>query len=539
MPPYVTRNANLTRIAAERFTSEEGVKGWKVEIPGGIPGNQRMTTPAVADGKLFVGGGIFGHELYAIDAEKGDLLWRHTTADPGPTAPVVSEGYVTYNTESCTLEVLTTTGKPVWKKLLGSALLTMPAVDDGRLIASFPDKRGKQYHLASFALKTGQELWRTPIAGEIIAAPVIEGRNVLAATVGGTLYCFNSDSGELVWVEKEQNATSSPTLWNGHCWFSRRLEEIASSAGPHTAQQTEHVARRELDADGVVYDLAVTSRPADYLDFAKGRGIPPYKVRQLTSARRGAGAASSGSRAGASATGSDQGPLYFSDASSGSSRRTTIGVTGKSPEVNLGLFGLTGVWSYQGSRPLFYEGRLYTAMGDSLLCVDPVAEKVLWKKDLRGAASAEPPSRLQKLPPPFQLSAPPVTQPVLVNHKVFVGTSYGEIVCFAATDGKMLWKATVGSPVEGQLIVAGGRVYAVTSSGTLYCLETGDPKDDGWPMWGGNAAHTGRGNFLPQDSIPIEGKKMKEASHELERQILGNRYGSGRHDRLLNTLMGG
>lgn len=42
-----------------------------------------------------------------------------------------------------------------------------------------------------------------------------------------------------------------------------------------------------------------------------------------------------------------------------------------------------------------------------------------------------------------------------------------------------------------QPAVAGGRIYVSTESGGLYSLETGDPNDDGWLMWGDNAAHNG------------------------------------------------
>jgi hypothetical protein len=37
-----------------------------------------------------------------------------------------------------------------------------------------------------------------------------------------------------------------------------------------------------------------------------------------------------------------------------------------------------------------------------------------------------------------------------------------------------------------------GRVYVGTGRGSVFCLETGDPRDDGWTMWGGNARHNGR-----------------------------------------------
>ena len=98
---------------------------------------------------------------------------------------MVDGGYVAFNTESCELEILTTDGKPVWKKWLGDPLMSMPAIADGRLMMAFPDSDGGQeHHLACFELKNGKELWRKPIAGEIITAPVIDDQQVFVATLG-------------------------------------------------------------------------------------------------------------------------------------------------------------------------------------------------------------------------------------------------------------------------------------------------------------------------------------------------------------------
>ena len=79
----------------------------------------------------------------------------------------------------------------------------------------------------------------------------------------------------------------------------------------------------------------------------------------------------------------------------------------------------------------------------------------------------------------------------LVNDKVFLGTTFGELVCLSARSGEVLWTANIGEPIMFQPTVAKGRVYVATNSGSLYCLETGDVKDDGWLMWGANAAHNG------------------------------------------------
>jgi outer membrane protein assembly factor BamB len=45
--------------------------GWKVTIPG----NRPLATPAVAEGKVFVGGGFGSHEFYAFDASSGERVW--------------------------------------------------------------------------------------------------------------------------------------------------------------------------------------------------------------------------------------------------------------------------------------------------------------------------------------------------------------------------------------------------------------------------------------------------------------------------------
>ena len=72
------------------------------------------------------------------------------------------------------------------------------------------------------------------------------------------------------------------------------------------------------------------------------------------------------------------------------------------------------------------------------------------------------------------------------------GTGYGDIACLSARKGDVLWKASIGESVVFQPAVAEGRIYVSTEKGSIFCVETGDPKDDGWLMWGANAAHTGR-----------------------------------------------
>jgi outer membrane protein assembly factor BamB len=116
-------------------------------------------------------------------------------------------------------------------------------------------------------------------------------------------------------------------------------------------------------------------------------------------------------------------------------------------------------------------------MGDCVICLDPSSGNIVWKtKIVQGN---------------HRIIDHVLTPPVLVNGKVFVGTSFGEVACLSAESGDWLWREIIGEPISFQPAVAKGRLFVPTRTGSLYCLNTGDAKDDGWVMWGGTAAHNG------------------------------------------------
>lgn len=305
-----------------------------------VPGNRPLATPAVAAGRLFLGGGFGSHEFYALDAETGKVVWEYTTVDDGPTAAVVEDGLVVFNTESCELEVLTLDGKPVWKKWLGDPLMSTPAVAGGRVYMAYPDTRGDhQHYLACFDLHEGQEFWRRPIAGEIITAPTFADGQVYLATLEGTLYCFTARDGDLVWTEKT-NATSSPAVWRNRCFYSRRQETVGEG-GETAPQQHEEMTSRGTASTDKVHAYGSTRKPADYLDYQwRSRSPRTRTSHSLDSA------------------------VGFSGQFKGSSKMWQA-------MHNLGYGTVHEVWSHQGSRPFISRGRMFSTMGDTVVCVDP------------------------------------------------------------------------------------------------------------------------------------------------------------------------
>jgi outer membrane protein assembly factor BamB len=432
---------------ATPFQSPDGrFRGWKVTIPGG----HSLATPAVVDGRVFLGGGFGSYEFYAFDARDGRLDWQYQTNDDGPTAAAVDDGFVVFNAESCELEVLTVVGAPVWKRWLGDPLMSMPAVAGGRIFMAYPDSKGdRRHYLACFDLRTGNEFWKQPIEGEVITVPVLAEGHVYFSTLGGVLYRLRQEDGHIEWSEAK-NATSSPVVWEGECYFSQRQEGAEEHGAPGSLCQMESLVARKLRASEYRrYDA--TSRKADYLDHEKRRRSSPHY-------------AASDHKDAAVGFGSAKGDSKMYQAAS-----------------NLGRSHVHAVWAYQGSKPFVSRGRLYAAHGDSVSCAAAGSDQVYWKKTLGAGPDGGP-----------ELLDSPLTPPAIVNDKLFVGSVHGFVHCLSAESGDELWSVALGEPVVFQPAVAGGRVYAATDNGTLYCFETGDPGDDGWLMWGADAAHNGR-----------------------------------------------
>jgi Ca-activated chloride channel family protein len=451
MKIHASQHSQMPQVDAPvAFASPDGLlRGWKVAIPGRRP----LATPAVADGRVFLGGGFGSHEFYALDAVTGRLLWQYHTQDDGPTAAAVADGRVLFNTESCELEVLSVEGRPLWKRWLGDPLLSMPAVQGSRVFMAYPDSRGDHRHyIACFDLAEGSQLWRAPISGEVITCPVLADGNVYLSNLDGTLACFRQEDGQSLWQEA-RNATSAPAVWRQQCYFSQRREGTPA-APTQAAQQMEHLARKFSSLGTPTEMFSGTATVADYLDHGKRqRGSPHYGFHAEYDA--GVGFA-----------------FHKGDAKMHQAMH------------NLGTAHVAGVWSYQGSKPFVYRGRLYSGLGDTVHCVEPETREVFWKKPLRDGPAAQE-----------ELLDSLLTPPVLVNGKVILGTLDGRVVCLAATTGETLWSISVGEPVVFQPAVAQGRIYVPTATGSLICLDTGDTKDDGWLMWGATAAHNG----YPQD----------------------------------------
>src|SRR5229473_2964928 len=248
-------------LEAVSFGTPDGKTGWVLGLPGGRP----IATPAYADGMLFVGGGYGSHEFYAVDSETGKIIWKIQTGDDGPTAAVVADGFVAFNTESCTLVVVDERrGRVIWQEWLGDPLMSQPAIDKGILYMAHPAATGRPQKPAEFHprpaspggshrllaadLSTGRHIWEQEISGDVITAPVISDGTVYFTTFDGTSYSLNAADGSAVWV-KANAATSAPVIAGGQLYETRKtlsaqaVTSLDASVGFSTAPAPANLAQ--------------------------------------------------------------------------------------------------------------------------------------------------------------------------------------------------------------------------------------------------------------------------------------------------------
>ena len=84
-----------------------------------------------------------------------------------------------------------------------------------------------------------------------------------------------------------------------------------------------------------------------------------------------------------------------------------------------------------------------------------------------------------------------LSPPAVTATKLYVTSSFGDVVALDRATGAPLWSLNVGAPILAQPAVAEGSIFVGTADGTLYAFQSDDNDPIGWPQWGGGPGHNG------------------------------------------------
>ncbi len=447
------------------------LKGWVLEIPG----NRPIATPTYWDGKLYVGGGYGSHEFYCFSAETGALIWQLKTKDDGPTAAVVENGLVAFNTESCTVMVVDAiTGKVIWEEWLGDPLMSQPAISKGRLYIAYPSTgrpsnhaqqhqsnspngfkkvetkpvqpiqsgmsqaKGGGHVMLCADLKTGKHIWTQDISGDVQSAPVVNEDKLYFTCFDGTAFCLDGINGSVIW-KKAAQGTSAPLVSKGDVILS-----LKNRGGDKDLEGVQIMSSNNGQSK---YKQLLNERPAAYLSSRGYGGISSLNPAVQSSLDSSVG---------------------FGSAPSAAKMEHATNL--------LGVKTVVGAWAHQGSRSTLSKGQIMNAQGRYLNQINFKSGAVNWQAQARGG----------KITDDVQVFSPPA---VGKDKNLYLASQEGHLLSVRQSDGGVNFMFSTGQPVSFQPALANGNMYVGTANGKLMCLNTGDEDADGWYAWGGNAQH--------------------------------------------------
>lgn len=120
----------------------------------------------------------------------------HKTNEYLKLKPVV-RGDIIYTADASGLiqAVRSKDGNIQWTKQLNSGIISGPTVADGFLAVGTNDST-----VALLNQSTGIEMWQAKVSGEVLSQPVISHQKVIAKTIDGKVYAFDTTKGNQVWM---------------------------------------------------------------------------------------------------------------------------------------------------------------------------------------------------------------------------------------------------------------------------------------------------------------------------------------------------
>jgi len=145
------------------------------------------------------------HNVYALNASNGDLVWSYTTGSAVDSSPTVVNGVVYVGSDDHNVYALgASNGDLVWSYTTGSAVDSSPAVANGVVYIGSEDSQ--LYALTG----VGNHLdWKAGACGSVESSPVVANGAIYAgddgSLLGGCVTAFFASDGQILWQVNNGN----------------------------------------------------------------------------------------------------------------------------------------------------------------------------------------------------------------------------------------------------------------------------------------------------------------------------------------------
>ncbi len=236
------------------LNAETGEMRWKFPTEGGV-----VTQPTTDGSYLFFGSE--DHRVYALNLRTGSEVWTCLTRRPVRCSPRLAEGHVFIGSDDGHLYAINqVTGHVAWRFEASSAIRSQPFIAEGRVY--FGSEEGDFYCLDF----QGKMMWRFRAKRAVTSAPTVANGVVYFGSLDGTLYALDAEGGWVLWRFRMGRGTISPPLYHegkifigsadGHlyCVDVQRGREVWRFRTEH--QVSGHLYCLEADTGRLVWKFA-------------------------------------------------------------------------------------------------------------------------------------------------------------------------------------------------------------------------------------------------------------------------------------------
>lgn len=222
-------------------------------------------SPVVADGKVYIGS---YDKFYCLNAITGSPLWNYTMSG-SESSPTVVNGKVYVGALDKKVYCLNTTnGALVWQYTTGNFIRSSPAVDNNKVYIGSYDKR-----VYCLNAKTGGLIWSYLTGDLVFSSPAVINGNVYVGSNDKKVYCLNAGNGSVIWsYTTGGQVQSSPAVTNGKIFVASLDKKVYCLNATTGASIWSHLFNTASSsspavADGKIYlgfnDMNVTCLNAD------------------------------------------------------------------------------------------------------------------------------------------------------------------------------------------------------------------------------------------------------------------------------------